>query len=219
MKSRIDLIYYVDVLSSWCLIAEDALARVQAEFGDDIRYQWRIAALRDALGYTPEQLQWYYSRTRSVTGVQLNASWLRSTADGSKWPDLAAEAARGLGCEDDRVRLALSRAAMIDGRRVCDRPEAVEVAAAASGLNAAAIDAAMSEPATAARIEAAKAEFVRIGATMRPTFVVRNAIGDCSMLSGCWRYEPLAAVLRAHIDDQRGYESFMSQTVVPAGVV
>ena len=217
--AKIELVYHVDVLSSWCLIAEDALARVRQTHGDAIACDWRIAPLREAFDYTPEQLRFYYQRTHRVTGVMLNPAWLESTSDGSRWANLAAEAARGLGCADDRVRIALARAAMIDGRRACDRAVAIDVASAASGLSSAAIERAMADPATAARIEASRAEFARLGVNVRPTFVVRNAVGDISVLSGCWRFEPLSAAVQAHIDDQRAYESFMAENRAPAGVV
>ena len=216
--ARIVLTYYLDVLSSWCLIAEDALARIKVDFGDAIRYEWQIAALRDAFGYTPEQLRWYYERTKSITGVALNASWLISTADGSPWPNLAAEAARGLGCEDDRVRLALARAAMIDGQRSCDREVAVRIAADAGGIGVEALEAAMNDQRTRARIAAATSAFKQYHVDLRPTFVVSNAAGDVSVLSGCWRYEPIAQALRAQLDDQAGYDAF-GMRGAPAGVV
>jgi predicted DsbA family dithiol-disulfide isomerase len=216
---QVRLTYYLDVLSSWCLIAEDALARVRTEFGDRIQYEWKIAALRDPLNYTPEQLRWYYARTNSVTGVRLNPIWLESTADGTKWANVAAEAARGLGCTDDRVRLALARSAMVDGKRMSQRDVAVATAAAAGGLPLEDLARAMDDPQTAARIRASSDEFTAYRVDVRPTFVMRSAIADTSVLSGCWRFEVLAAAIRGLLEDQDKYDEFVATEKAPAGVV
>jgi predicted DsbA family dithiol-disulfide isomerase len=213
------IVYYMDVLSSWCLVAEDPLRRVRSEFGERIDYEWKIAALRESLNYTPEQLAWYYRRTFSLSGVKLNPAWLETPADGSKWANLAAEAARALGCADDTVRLAIARAGMIDGKRVALRDVCAEVAAKAGGLDRAALERSMDDPQTAARIRASSEEFAKYNVDMRPTFVVRNAISDTSVLSGCWRYDLLAQATRAEVDDQDKYEAFIKENRAPAGVV
>ena len=215
----IKLTYYLDVLSSWCLIAEDALARVRAEFGDRIDYEWKIAALRDPLNYTPDQLRWYYARTNSVTGVRLNPIWLESTADGTKWANVAAEGARALGCTDDRVRLALARGAMVDGKRMSQRDIAVATAAAAGGVRPEDLARAMDDPQTAARIRATSDEFAAYRADVRPTFVIRSAIADMSVLSGCWRHDVLTAAMRGLLEDQDKYDEFVATSKAPAGVV
>ena len=216
---RVKLTCFLDVLSSWCLVAEDALATVRAEFADRLDYEWRIAALSESLDYTPEQLAFYYRRTHHVSGTRLNPVWLESRADGSKWANLAAEAARSLGCTDDGVRLALARAAMLDGKRIAERDVALSVAAGAGGLDPAALDRAMNDPKTAQQIRASGDEFATYHVEMRPTFIVRNAISDASILSGCWRYDTVAAAIRAQLEDQDKYAAFMAQNPAPASVV
>jgi predicted DsbA family dithiol-disulfide isomerase len=216
---NVTLTYYLDTLSSWCLVAEEALEKVRKEFGDRIDYEWRIAALRDVLNYSPEQLAWYYRRTYTISGMRLNQAWLQSTADGPRWTNLATEAARGLGVTDDRVRLALARGAMLDGKHMGQREIAAEAAAHAAGVDRAAMDRAMDDPQTAARIRASSEEFAKFNVSMRPTFVIRNAISDVTVLSGCWRYEPLAAALRAQLADQERYDKFMAENQAIAGVV
>jgi len=203
------LIYYLDVLSSWCFFTEPALARVRERFGDRISYEWRIAwGDGGPANYTPEQMAWFYRRSGSITGVELNPAWLRSREDGSHWADLAAEAARELGCSDDRVRLALARTCLVEGRRLVEREAATEVAAAAGGLERAALARAMDDPAIEARLRGWAHEFKAMGATQRPTFVLRNGIDDVTMLSGNFRYEPLAACVQAMLDDEEGYRAF-----------
>ena len=217
--NTVQLVYFVDVLSSWCLIAEDALERVRREFGLRIEYDWRIAALRDPLDYTREMLEFYYRRTNAVTGTMLNPVWLEGRTDGTRWADLAAEAARSLGVIDDRVRLALARGAMLEGRHMGRRDVCVETAARAGGLNATELARAMDDPKTAERIKASSEAFASYSVPVRPTFVVRNSIGDTSVLSGCWRYELLAQAIRDALDDSDGYAKFMSENDAPAGVV
>jgi predicted DsbA family dithiol-disulfide isomerase len=215
--AKVKVIYYLDVLSSWCLIAEDAVERIRKEFGDKVEVDWRIAALRIPLNYTPEQLAWYYRRTESVSGVRLNPVWLESTADGTGYANLAAEAARGLGCVDDRVRLALARGAMMDGRHGARRDVNVDIAAAAGSLDRAKLDREMDDPKTAARIRATSDEFAKLGVEVRPTFVLENGIGDRFVLSGCWRYDVLSKAVGGLVDDEVGYVNFTSSSPPPAG--
>jgi predicted DsbA family dithiol-disulfide isomerase len=215
--AQVRVIYYLDVLSSWCLIAEDAVARVRRGFGNRVVVEWRIAALRDPFEYTQEQLAWYYRRTESVTGVKLDPAWLISESDGSRHANLAAEAARSLGCDDDRVRLALARAAMVDGKRTCDREIAIGVAAEAGSLDRGALERAMDDPANAQRIRSAGDDFAVLRVSVRPTFALTNGIGDASVLSGCWRYDELAACVGGLLDDETGYENFVAAHPPPAG--
>src|SRR5215472_7730001 len=180
--AQVRAIYYLDVLSSWCLIAEDALDRVRRDFGSKLAVEWRIAALRHPLGYTHEQLAWYYRRTDAVTGVRLNPAWLLGPEDGSHIPNLAAEAARALGCEDDRVRQALARETMLNGRRSCERDLAIDIAAEAGSLDRAALGRAMDDPATEARIRDSVKAFEALHVGLRPTFALSNGIGDDTIL-------------------------------------
>lgn len=211
------VVYYLDVLSSWCLVAEEALQRVRDEFGSQVEVEWRIAALRDPLGYTPEQLAYYYRRTLSISGMKLNPVWLQSVNDGSRYANLAAEAARKLGDTDDCVRLALARAAMISGKHVAQREVAVDIAAEAGRLDRKKLETAMDDPETAAKIRATSAEFAELKVEMRPTFVLQSAIRDKTVLSGCWRYETLAACVKALIDDHAAFASFVTANPPPPG--
>lgn len=206
----VKLVYYLDVMSSWCFYAEPALEAVRRVFGASLDYEWRIAWLANggAWRYTPKQLAWYYRRSESISGVTLNPAHIQSTADGSRWPDLAAEAARALGATGDVVRHALAHAALIDGRHVEERDVALSIAAEAGGLDGAALAAKMDDPGIEARLRACAAEFDSLGATQRPTFVLRNDIGDFTVLSGNFRYEPLEACVRAMLDDEAGYRKF-----------
>jgi predicted DsbA family dithiol-disulfide isomerase len=215
--ARVKLVYYVDVLSSWCLVADGALDEVRKSFGPQVDIEWRIGALRDPFGYTPEQLAWYYKRTAAITGTRLNPVWLKGPADGSGWANLAAEAARSLGRVDDSVRLAIARGCMLDGKRACEREIAAAIACEAGKLDRAALDRAMDDPATAARINTSTEAFNALGVSVRPTFVLTSGIGDSTVLSGCWRAETLVACIRALLDDETGYERFNAADPPPPG--
>jgi predicted DsbA family dithiol-disulfide isomerase len=99
------------------------------------------------------------------------------------------------------------------------RDVCVETAAKAGGLNTADLERAMDDPQTAARIKASSDAFAAFNVPVRPTFVVRSPIGDAYVLSGCWRYELLAQVIREALSDADVYEKFMRENKAPAGVV
>jgi predicted DsbA family dithiol-disulfide isomerase len=215
--AKVKIVYYLDVLSSWCLIADDAVERIRREFGAEVEVDWRIASLRDPFGYSKEQLAWYYRRTEAVTGVRLDPVWLDGRSDGSHFANLAAEAARMLGCKDDRVRLAIARGAMLDGKPCARRDVVVEVAAEAGSIDRSALERQMDDPITAMTIRKSTEAFDALHVEVRPTFVLSNGIGDSSVLSGCWRHGILSGCVRALLDDDGGYEKFVAAHPPPAG--
>jgi predicted DsbA family dithiol-disulfide isomerase len=215
--SALKLTFYVDVLSSWSFVAEQALDRLRAELGARLEVEWRIAFLFDGgpMGYSLEKNAWYYRRNRSVTGVTLNTVWRESMADTTWHANLAAQAARSLGIEDDRVRRALSRAAMVDGKHVGRRDVAVAIAASAAGVSVAELEKAMDDPRTAARMHETTAEFKALKLAVQPVFIFRNEIGDTAILSGLYTYETLAACAREMLAAADGYASFIAKNPEP----
>jgi predicted DsbA family dithiol-disulfide isomerase len=208
--------HYIDVLSSWCLIAEDGLARLRATHGAALDYEWRIAWVKDGgpAAYSREQLAWYYGRTAAVTGVRL-VPWVENSTSSTAPANLAAEAARALGVTDERVRLALARAAMLEGRPLGRREVAIEVAAAAGSLDPRALDAKMNDPKIERILRENAATFAGLaahGVDQRPTFVFENTVGDRVILSGVWRHEPLAATAAGLLADEGAYARFAATT-------
>ena len=51
-------------------------------------------------------------------------------------------------------------------------------------------------------------EFHVLQVTQRPTFLIENAIGDCAVLSGVARVEPLAAAIDSLVADQAVHDSW-----------
>ncbi len=215
--SAIKLTYYLDVLSSWCFVVESALAQLRQELGPRLEVDWRLAYLFGGgpMGYGPEMNAWYYGRTGSITGVKLNPTWKESAGETTWFANLATQATRELGVTDDRVRLAMSRAAMVDGRHVGRREVAVQVAAEASGLPILDIERAMNDPRTAPAMEKTTLEYQALGVQVQPAFVLRNDIGDMAILSGLYRYETLAACAAEMLAAADGYAAFSAANPQP----
>lgn len=196
MAALVTMIYYVDVLSSWCYVADRALERVREKYADELHFEWRIAQLFGGgpLPYTCEQLAWYYGRTAKATGVQLDAWWHQDAADTTLHANLAAEAVRSLGIGGDAVRRGLAHAAMIDRKPVGRREDAVAEAARLSGLPAGQIAAAMDSREVRERVAQTTKEFEDLALTQRPSFLFRDAIDDLAVFSGLYTFESFDAV-------------------------
>jgi len=166
-----------------------------------------------------EHCDWFYRRS----GLQLRApymldsGWLEPSRKGDYTAaNLVAEAGRDfLGESDERIRLALTHAALREGRKVGDLATAVAVAAAAVGISAESLRAAAESPAVRARVEASTAAFHAHQITQRPAFVLEDAIGDKAVFSGLVRGAPLAAALEAMLEDCAGYASFAAHFGTP----
>ncbi len=215
---KVTVDYYIDTMSSWCLIAEPAVDRIRTEFGDRIQLNWKIVQLNQGAPFeaTPEKFAWFYARTKAVTGTQLNPAWHTSMRDSSVFPNLAAEAARTLGVTDDRVRRALSRAAMNEGKHVPLRAVTLEVASVAGGLDKHALLETMEAHETLAKILSNTIELRKLPVKVIPAFVIANDIGDVAILSGFHQSETLDAVVRESLNASDRYGEFMARTPEPA---
>lgn len=206
--------YYFEVYSSWCHWAEPAWAELQRRYAGRVAFDWRIALMRaEDFPDSREQCDWYYRRSGTVAGspFALNSAWVQPDRAAYVTPDLVAEAARDfLPAGDERVRLALGRAAMREGGRidVLDTAVEVAVAAVAGAIPAAKLRAAAMSDAVHARVETSTAEFFAHGLSQRPAFILGNEIGDKVVFSGVWRLEPLAAALDGLLADAAAYASY-----------
>lgn len=195
--AHVDLIYYIDVLSSWCYVADRAVERILDKYGNDVRLDWRIAQLFDAgpLPYTREALVWYYARTEKMTGVQLNDAWHASADTTTKYANQAAEAARALGAADSKVRRGLSHAALIGGKPLGKRDVAIEEAARLGGFPEERIAEMMESAQVAQRIAQTTQEYKDLALPQLPSFVMRNTSGDLAVFSGLYTFESLDSVI------------------------
>jgi len=84
----------------------------------------------------------------------LHSGWYEPGLGEYLAPNLVAEAAKDFGVTDDRARLAIARAGVVQGRKVARWEESAAIAAEATGLDAAALLAAARSPAVEERARA-----------------------------------------------------------------
>jgi predicted DsbA family dithiol-disulfide isomerase len=116
-----------------------------------------------------------------------------------------AEAAKDFGFTDDRVRLALARAALREGNQIADWNIAAEIGGEASAIDAAKLLERAKSPAIENRVRASTAEFRALQITQRPAFVIDTEIGDRAIFSGVVKLEPLAATIESMLEDAAAY--------------
>jgi len=92
--------------------------------------------------------------------------------------ELRGRSGKGLGFTDDRVRLALARATLREGKSVADWNIAAEIAAEAAGIEAGKLLERAKSPVSEKRVRASTAEFRALQITQRPAFVIDTEIGD-----------------------------------------
>jgi len=203
--------YYLEIISSWCHWAEPAWAELKRRYAGRAEFAWEIALMPpEAYPVSEQQCAWFYRRSGSImrSPYMLNTGWFEPEHVPYLAPNYVAEAARELGATDDRVRLALSQAACREGQKVGRWEAAINVAAQAGRLNAAALLAKAQSPEIAAKVAKTTAEFHALQVTQRPTFLIENSIGDRALFSGIVRLEPLVAAADALLADQAAYASW-----------
>jgi predicted DsbA family dithiol-disulfide isomerase len=201
--------YYLEILSSWCHWAEPMWAELKSRYAGRVEFEWRLALMsQEDFPVSKGQCEWFYRRSGGTvmrSAVMLNSGWYENRSDCFCNPSLVAEAGRDFGFSDDTLRLALARAAVIDGRKVGAMAEAVAVASRASGIPAKKLRARAETAAIRARVDASTAEFLSHRITQRPAFILEDAIGDKAVFSGIVRIEPLAATIEAMLSDTASY--------------
>ncbi|MBI5382144.1 MAG: disulfide bond formation protein DsbA [Opitutae bacterium] len=206
--AAVTITYYLEVISSWCHWVEPVWSELQARYAGRVDFRWKIALMNPGdFPVSQRQCEWFYRRSGTITRspYMLNSGWFDPALRGNyEVPNLVAEAGRDFGWGDDRLRLALNRAAVRSGRRVGSMAEAIAVAAA-EGLPAGALRAAAESPTVRARVAASTAEFHAHQITQRPAFVLTDEIGDKAVFSGLVRVEPLAAAIEAMLADCGAY--------------
>jgi predicted DsbA family dithiol-disulfide isomerase len=203
--------YYLEVVSSWCYWVEPTWTELKQRYAGKVEFNWKIAQMpSDAYPRSQSQCEWFYRRSGSIvrSPFMLNAGWFDPEIKEHLVPNLVAEAARDLGLNDDRVRLAIAHAAMREGKKVGRWEVAIAVAAGASGLDRAKLEAHARSPEIAARTQATTDEFHALQVNQRPTFLIENAIGDRAVFSGIVRLDPLAAAIDALLADEAAYASW-----------
>jgi hypothetical protein len=186
-----------------------------------VNFDWRVALMRpEDFPASRAQCDWFYRRSGTITGspAMLNSGWMESDRAAYQIPNLVAEAARDfLPPGDDRVRLALAHAALLEGQHIGNPTDASRIAATAIGgkVSAAKLRTAAASPAIRKRVDASTAEFFDLKLSQRPAFVITNEIGDKLVLSGVWRLAPLVAALDSALADASAYASYRAHHGTP----
>ena len=207
---NVKVTYYLEVISSWCHWAEPAWAELKQRYAGRVEFDWKIAQMpREAYPQSKSQCEWFYRRSGTImrSPYMLNADWFDPDCIHMVVPNLVADAAKDFGATDDRVRLAIARAAVIDGRKVGRWDEAIAVAAQAGGIDAVKLRERAGSPEIAARVTASSAEFDALHVNQRPTFLLQSNIGDRAVFSGLAKAAPIAAAIDAMLDDAAAYAS------------
>jgi predicted DsbA family dithiol-disulfide isomerase len=202
--------YYLEVLSSWCHWAEPAWAELKARYAGRAQFEWRIALMRNEdFPVSRAQCDWFYRRSGGTvmhSPAMLNSGWFDLARGGSyPAPNLVAEACRDFGFGDDTVRLALTDAALVEGRKIGDMAVAVAAASKASGIAPKKLRARAESAAVRARVDASTADFHAHRIGQRPAFILEDEIGDKAVFSGLVRIGPLAAAIDAMLSDTAAY--------------
>jgi len=123
-------------------------------------------------------------------------------------PQLRCQAAKEFGISDDRVRLAIAKAGLREGKKVGRWEEAIAAAAAAAGIDTVKLQTQAQSAEVAAKAQATTAEFHALQVSQRPTFLIENSIGDRAVFSGVVRAEPLSAAIETLLADEAAYASW-----------
>ena len=197
---NVKVTYYLEVISSWCFWAEPAWAELKQRYSDRVEFGWKLA-LMDASGLprSREQCEWFYRRSGTImrSPTMLNPGWFEPHIQEYLAPNLVAEAARELGVADDRARLAIARAGLIEGGKVGRWEEAAAAAARATGLDTGALVKLAKSPEIEVKARKTTAEFHALQVMQRPTFVLESAIGDRAVFSGLATAAPLMQTIDA----------------------
>ncbi len=215
--------YYIEVLSSWCHWAEPAWAEVKERFAGRVGFEWRVALMNPGdFPTSREQCDWFYRRsgTHVASPVMLHSGWWEAERQGHyEAPNWVAEAGRDLlGPADERIRLALTRAALLDGQRIGDLETAAAIAACATGLDATVLAAAARSPAVQQRVTDSTDRFHAHQVNQRPTFIVESRIGDKAVFAGLWQAAPLIAAIEQQLADAARYASHATHFGPPPAV-
>ena len=211
---HVKVTYYLDIVSSWCYWAEPAWAELKQQYAKaPVEFDWQIALLDESgMSKSREQAEWFYRRSGTIVGspFMLNSAWLDPVLPEFLAANCVAEAAKDLGVTDDRVRLALMKAAMREGQKVADWKTSAVIAAKAARLNEKKLLARARSKEIEQRVRTSTAAFHALQVTQRPTFVLASNIGDRAVFSGSWRLDPLLAAIESMLADASAYESWQA---------
>jgi len=204
----VKITYYLEVISSWCFWVEPTWVELKERYGGNVEFNWKIALMDSSgLPVSRNQCEWFYRRSGTImrSPFMLNPGWFEPELKEYLAPNLIAEAAKDFGVADDRVRLAIARAALRDGRKIGRWDEAVAVAAQSAGIDSAKLLERSKSADVLARARATTVEFHALQVTQRPAFLLEDSIGDRAVFSGLVAIAPIASTIDAMLNDVAAY--------------
>ena len=212
--------YYLEVLSSWCHWVDPVWAELKNRYAGRAEFEWKIALMNPGdFPISPTQADWFYQRSGGTvmrSPYKLNSGWFEAERQGVYHaPNLVAEAGKDFGVTDDRIRLALTHAAVREGIKVGDLARSVAIAAKAVKLDAKKLRKTAESAEVLARVQASTAEFFAHQINQRPAFILTDAIGDKAVFAGLVRLEPLVATIEAMLADTAAYAAHKAHHGTP----
>jgi predicted DsbA family dithiol-disulfide isomerase len=215
---RITVTDYLEVVSSWCFWSEPTWAELKRRYEDRVEFQWKIA-LMDPKGLptSREQEQWFYRRSGMMmrSPFMLNTDWYDPSLPEWLAPNCVAEAAKDFEITDDRVRLALARAALREGKKVAEWDVSAQIGADAGKTDKKKLLERAKSSEIEKRIRTSTAEFHALQVTQRPTFLIDTEIGDRAVFSGIVKLDPFVATLDGMLDDAAVYAAHAAHFGAP----
>ncbi len=207
----IKITYYLDVISSWCHYVEPLWEELKSSYKEEVEFDWEITLIpANGLPGSAEEEEWYYRRSGMMTqqAKMLNATWVDPKVKEYLSPNLVAYAAKTLGENGDKVRVAIAKAAILDGKPISDLDTCIEVALGVCDINPVRLTEVALDPLTEQAIRKSTARFEAYGINQRPAFILESEIEDRAIFSGIVHREPLVATIEAMIDDVKSHRSW-----------
>jgi predicted DsbA family dithiol-disulfide isomerase len=205
----VNLLYYYDVCSIWCVLGDEVLTAIQKQCGARVPITRKIALINNGepMEAGLEQEKWYYDRCEFVTGRRFNHEWIEKSGQSTWVPNALIQIAEDLG-RGDVVREALKKEGLLGGKLILRREVAIDLAAKASGISPSVLANGLDDEKTKAAIRASTDEFNALPVNQRPTFLLRSVIEDTVLLSGIYRPDPVLAAIDAMVFDEDTYDRF-----------
>ena len=207
----IKITYFLDTISSWCYYFEPVWQDLKKTYSEVAEFDWEIALIPPAgLPGSIEEEEWYYRRSGTMTKFPriLNANWFDPDANEYLTPNLVAQAAKEMGVNGDEVRLAITEAAILDGRSVNQLDVSVQSALSVCELNIVRLTELVKDPITEEKVRASTARFHSYGINQRPALHIESEIEDRAIFSGMIKREPIFATMNAMIEDVKAYRAW-----------
>lgn len=202
--------YFLDILSQWCFVADEALAKLRSKYGKNVNVSYRFVpiAFKGELPVTRSEQIVAYERSAMITGVK-TVPWIEEHQAPNTWEaNATAPAAAHLGFDLDEVRKAIARAALLRAEPMGRPGAAMALVSQTFGIHLDELETLVHSPQIAAEMQAAEDEFKALHLRVRPTFLLRNGIEDHIILGGAWRFDLLEQCAQRLIDDDTAYKIF-----------